>query len=76
MGTPKERKKKTLAKLGVVCAKIEDLLAGGKITLAGVELPHEKVPGESKLDRLQRFRALLSGVLKEINSGRERAPEF
>lgn len=67
-----QRKKRILAKLGWVCGQIEQILAGQDITLADVKLPHEKEPGETKLERLERFKALLNGALAELNRGEPR----
>lgn len=66
------RKQLTLAKLGWVCAKIEDILAGQDITLADIPLTTEAEPGETPLERLQRFKALLSETLAQINRGEPR----
>ena len=66
------RKRKILSKLGWACNKIEDLLAGQNLTLADVQLPHERKPGETDLERLQRFKALLSDSLAELNRGAPR----
>ena len=66
------RKKRTLAKLGWVCAKIEEILAGANLTLSDVKLPESQTPGETELERFQRFKALLSETLAEINRGEAR----
>ncbi len=66
------RKKKTLAKLGWVCGLIEDMLAGQDIILKDVELPNQKKPGETMLERFQRFKDLLGQTLAEINRGERR----
>ncbi len=66
------RRKKTLAKLGWVCGKIEQILAGQDVRLADIQLPHEREPGETELERLQRFKALLSDTLAELNRGEAR----
>lgn len=68
----RRRKKAILAKLGQVCGQIEQILAGQDITLAEVLLPHEKKPGETKLERLERFKALLNAALGELNRGEPR----
>lgn len=71
MATPMTRKQKTLRKLGWVCSKIEELLADQNITLADVLFPHEKKPGETDLERLQRFKAHLGETLTKINRGED-----
>lgn len=67
-----QRRQKTLAKLGWVCGQIEQILAGQDVRLADIELPHERAPGETELERLQRFKALLSDTLAELNRGEAR----
>lgn len=72
MTEAKTRKQKTLSKLGWVCGKIEGLLADQNATLADIVFPHDAKPGETKLERLQRFKALLGETLAEINAGTPR----
>ena len=72
MSSLEARKKRTLAKLGWVCAKIEEILAGGNLTLRDVKLPENKKPGETELERFQRFKALLGETLAQINRGEAR----
>lgn len=50
-----------------MCGKIEEMLADQNITLADVLFPHEKKPGETELERLQRFKAHLGETLAKIN---------
>lgn len=68
-----DRKHKILGKLGQVCARIEDLLAGQAVTLADLPLPGDGEPGETDLERLQRFKALLGEALAELARGEARA---
>lgn len=71
-GRRRERKKKVLGKLGSVSKQIEDILAGQKITLADIKLPQERDPGETPLERLRRFKELLSETLAALNRGEPR----
>ncbi|MGE0710820.1 MAG: hypothetical protein AB7N76_01960 [Planctomycetota bacterium] len=66
------RRKRTLAKLGEVCAKIEKILAGQELTLADVELPQERDPGPSPLERLEAMKRLLNETLAELSRGEPR----
>ncbi len=66
------RRKRTLAKLGSVCTKIEELLAGQNLTLKDVELPQDREPGETDLERLQRFKRQLGELLADQAAGRPR----
>jgi len=68
----RRRRKRTLAKLGWVCGQIERLLAGQDVTLADVKLPHEREPGETELERLERFKALLGETLGQLDRGEPR----
>lgn len=70
--TTTTRKKKTLAKLGWACKRIEDILAGQDVTLTDIQLPHERDPSETELERFQKFKALLNETLGEINRGEPR----
>ncbi len=63
------RKKLTLAKLEGICGRIENLLAGQNASLADVVLPQDAKPGETKLEKLQRFKALLNKTLQDIEDG-------
>lgn len=63
------RRRRTLDKLGEVSGKIAQLLAGQDLDLASMPLPGEGEPGETKLERLQRFKALLQETLARINRG-------
>ena len=73
MGDVKRRKTQVLAKLGWVCRKIEAILAGQNVTLSDIALPQHREPGETPLERLQRFKALLNEALAELNRGEARA---
>ena len=66
-------KRRVLAKLGEVCARIEKHLAGQNVTLADVKLPQVQTPGKTPLERLQRFKGLLNETLAELNRGEARA---
>ncbi len=68
----RRRKRETLDKLGWVCRQIEHLLAGQDVRLGDLLLPHEAKPGETPLERLQAFKALLSEALAEQNRGEPR----
>jgi hypothetical protein len=61
------RRRRTLDKLGEVSGKIATLLAGQDLDLS--TLPLNPEPGETKLERLQRFKALLNDTLAKINRG-------
>lgn len=63
------RKQLTLAKLQVICGRIENLLAGQSASLADVVLPQDAKPGETTLEKLQRFKALLNKTLQDIAAG-------
>lgn len=67
------RRRRILTALGETCAKIEHILAGQSITLADVQLPQERDPGPSPLERLRAFKDLLNEALRELESGAERA---
>lgn len=69
------RKQVVLAKLGEVSRKLEQLLAGQDVTLADIQLPQERDPGETPLERLRAFKALLQRVLEELRRGEVRTCE-
>ena len=69
MPTLKARKRKTLDKLGWVCGKIQDLLADQSATAGDIVFPHDAKPGETLLERFQRFKAHLNETLAELNRG-------
>ena len=71
-GTPQTRRRRLLDKLGAVCAQIEQILAGQDLRIQDVKLPQERQPGETPLERLQRFKALLSEALAELARGEPR----
>ena len=72
MTAPNVRKRKTLAKLGWVCGKIEDILAGQNTTAKDIVFPHDAKPGETVLERFQRFKALLNETIAQLNQGEAR----
>ena len=59
------RRRLVLDKLGEVSGKIEKILAGQDLDLSTIELKPE--PGETPLERLRRFKALLQETLNAIN---------
>ena len=66
------RKRLTLNKLGQVCQQLEAILAGQDMTLKDVILPQNQSPGETPLERLERFKALLNETLGELQAGQPR----
>lgn len=64
------RRRRVLDKLGEVSAKIEQLLAGQDVELS--TLPLQAEPGETPLERLRRFKALLQETLNALQ--RREAP--
>jgi hypothetical protein len=72
MTPPGPRRQRILTALGETCAKIEHILAGQSITLADVQLPQERDPGPSPLERLRVFKDLLNEALRELAAGQER----
>lgn len=75
--TPRDRfgarRKRILSALGETCAKIESILSGQSITLADVQLPQDRDPGPSPLERLRVFKDLLSEALRELEVGGQRS---
>ena len=67
---PPPRRKRVLAQLKIVCDKIEAILAGQDVTLE--DFPLVLSPGETKLERLQRFKGRLQSVLADIDRGEPR----
>ena len=59
----------TLRKLGDVCERIAKLKAGEQVTLASVQIPGEEEPGETPLERLERFKLLLNETLAALAEG-------
>lgn len=66
------RRRRILDALGAVSRQLEGLLAGQNLTLQGVELPQERDPSASPLERLQAFKGLLNACLRELDEGRQR----
>jgi hypothetical protein len=66
------RKRKTLGKLGWVCDQIADLLADQNATAADIVFPHDAKPGETVLERFQRFKALLNETIAQLNQSEAR----
>ncbi len=64
-----------LVKLGEVSRKLEQLLAGQDVTLADLQLPQERDPAETPLERLRAFKALLQAVLEGLRRGEVRTCE-
>ncbi len=69
------RRKRTLDKLKDVCGRIEKLLATQNATLADIPLPGEGEPGETPLERLQRFKRILNETLAQMGRGEPRTCE-
>lgn len=69
MSAARARRRLVLDTMGAVSGKIEQLLAGQDVTLATLPLPQEAEPGETPLERLQRFRALLGACLGQLDRG-------
>lgn len=67
------RRRHVLDTLGVVSDRIARLLADQDLTLADVPLPQEAEPGETPLERLRRFKALLQETLAALNRGEDPA---
>ncbi len=63
------RKQTLLAKLGDVSRRIEKILSGQNATLADLPIPE---PGETPLERLQRFKRVLNDALSQWNRGEPR----
>lgn len=72
MTPPSTRRQRILRMLGETCSKIEHILAGQSITLADVQLPQERDPGHSPLERLRVFKKLLNETLGELDAGQAR----
>jgi hypothetical protein len=63
------RRQRTLQQLQRVCARLEALLSGQDAGVAEVELPQDKRPGETPVERLQRYRRRLNEVLGCLQRG-------
>ena len=61
------RRRRVLDQLGVVSRKLEAILAGQDLDLSQIELKPE--PGETPLERLRRFKALLQETLSTLTRG-------
>lgn len=61
---------KTLRKLGNICSRIADLKAGLDVRLASIAIPGTGgKPGETPLERLERFKRLLNATLARLAEG-------
>lgn len=67
------RRRLVLDTLGVVSDRMARLLADQDLTLADLALPQEAAPGETPLERLRRFKALLQETLAALNRGEDPA---
>lgn len=65
------RRRLVLDTLGVVSERMAKLLADQDLTLADIPLPQDAEPGETPLDRLRRFKALLQETLAALNRGED-----
>lgn len=70
-----DRRRVVLAKLGEVARKLEAILAGQEVTLADIQLPQERDPAETPLERRRAFQALLQRALEELRRGEVRTCE-
>ena len=70
-----DRRRVVLAKLGEVARKLEAILSGQEVTLADIQLPQERDPAETPLERLRAFQALLQRTLEALRRGEVRTCE-
>ncbi|MCO5167792.1 MAG: hypothetical protein M9894_15710 [Planctomycetes bacterium] len=65
------RRRRVLDTLGVVSDRIAQLLAGQDLDLSQMKLPQDQEPGETPLERLRRYKALLQETLATLNRGED-----